>query len=301
MQIFKTNKEITEQYQDKPKRVIEHRFPDYKEIIITNTFHGGTSGGRKTEASQYISEHQVENKIINTKRVKKNLRRYALACRLYTHLVLTFAKEVENVDYADNEFKKFMKRLRYKTNIDFKYVATREIQEDRFKVTGKKVIHYHILLDRSIFGDLFEHNSDYVKLYGNSKGNIKAWQGINIVEDIWGHGWCKIVEHGNNLKAINYIIKYVSKSIEENLFMSENGQSKKAYLIAEGVKEMAENCKQTIIFTNFPNNSERNAHEQGQFEKMLEILLENTKPIYKWTSPPDEDITITAILVEREG
>lgn len=279
---------ITKPYEKEPKRVIRHRFPDYEEIVICNAFNGGQAGGRKKD-----STYKPENKIRNAKIVKKNLRRYALACKLYTHLVLTFADNITDVDYADNEFKKFMKRLRYATGIEFKYVATRELQ-----VRG--AIHYHVLIDKNIFGDLFENNPRYADKYGNAKGKIKSYQGINIVADIWGHGFCKIVEHGNNLKAINYIIKYVSKSIEDNLFVSENGQSKKAYLIAEGVKEMAETAKQQVIFTNFPNNEERNKHEHDKFQYMVNLLMENINPVWTWQDSIEDKIHITSILGERK-
>lgn len=57
-----------------------------------------------------------------------------------TFMTLTFAENIQDITYADNEFKKFMKRFNYKYKRKSKFLAVREFQK-------RGAIHYHLLID----------------------------------------------------------------------------------------------------------------------------------------------------------
>lgn len=112
-------------------------------------------------------------------------------------LTLTFAEEITDHDYANNELKKFFKRLIYhvrkniKEDFILKYLWVWEYQEKRAEKTGKNIIHYHLLLFDCPFIDIHE------------------------IVKIWGNGICFI----NNLGKLDdsrnvgrYIVKYFSKA-----------------------------------------------------------------------------------------
>ena len=98
---------------------------------------------------------------------------------------------MKDMDYANNEFKKFIKRVKYYYG-DFKYLSVVEFQK-------RGAIHYHMLND-----------FDYIKQ--KELGNI------------WGNGfvWINNLLKANNGKPVGnvgaYIVKYVNKdTIDEKL------------------------------------------------------------------------------------
>ena len=142
--------------------------------------------GRKAVASE-------EDKEINRdkvfKRARTELRRLinSNAEEDSKFLTLTFKENVLDLDYANNEFKKFIKRLNYNFKIKVKYSCVVEFQK-------RGAIHYHVILYN------FTGKVDLVKL-----------------SDIWGHGFIKL----NKIKGIDnvgaYICKYMTKSEDKRL------------------------------------------------------------------------------------
>lgn len=102
-------------------------------------------------------------------------------------LTLTFKDNVIDLDYANNEFKKFIKRLNYHFKIKVKYSCVVEFQK-------RGAIHYHVILY-------------------NLRGKID----LHNLSSIWGHGFIKL----NKIKGVDnvgaYICKYMTKSEDNRL------------------------------------------------------------------------------------
>jgi hypothetical protein len=200
-----------------PKMVQIYNYSDeVKEVLEIDYTGFGTNGGRKGKKSIDVSKKDRE---INIKRVKRNARRIALANDLgQIHLVLTYKENMQDVDHADQQFKKFIFELRAVYPY-LKYFATREFQQ-------RGAIHYHVLL--------------------NQRVDIKK------TSEIWGHGFITLVQHKNQLKAVMYVLKYISKEVGETTMTTKNGQTKKAYLSSQGLKKEVQGCTSKFLINN-PN------------------------------------------------
>lgn len=113
----------------------------------------------------------------------------------------------DDVDCGNNEFKKFIKRLKYYlykyySKSLLKYLAT-------WERTKKGILHYHIIL--------------FSFPYIQSK----------TIEKIWGHGFIKInlVDHVQKDKKAAYIAKYFSKDLELR------DAQKRAYFSSKNLKK----------------------------------------------------------------
>lgn len=118
-----------------------------------------------------------------------------------TFMTLTFADNVSQIQYADNEFKKFIKRFNYKYNRESKFLAVREFQK-------RGAIHYHILIDWHLPSTL-------------DKEDLRELE-RNIGSSVWSHGFVKLLslkkrqvddKPVDNVGA--YIIKYMTKDLYE--------------------------------------------------------------------------------------
>jgi len=151
--------------------------------------------GRK---SDYKSENYEEHRKQVLQRSKKNLRRLINANvgqygKEFTakFLTLTFKDNVKDLDKANYEFEKFIKRLNYhcfgtkKANL--KYTCVVEFQK-------RGAIHYHVII----------YNMPYVK--------------ANDIANVWGNGFIKI----NKIDDIDNVGAYVA----EYLGNAEKGQGK---------------------------------------------------------------------------
>lgn len=179
--------------------------PDVKEIVEVDNVGFGCKGGRLGRKSNEVSAEDRER---NIKRIKRNCRRLALANELTVHLVLTYRKNMQDVDKSDENFRIFIKEIRAIYS-KLKYLATREYQK-------RGAVHYHVLLNQRI---------------DNKK-----------VQAIWKHGFISIMQHTNKLQAIMYVLKYISKEVGETVMVTKNGHTKKAYLSSQGLKKELEYC-----------------------------------------------------------
>ncbi|MEG0256450.1 rolling circle replication-associated protein [Vagococcus sp.] len=120
-------------------------------------------------------------------------------------LTLTFKENIQNIAYANNEFKKFIKRLNYELyhtkKASLKYLATWEKQE-------RGAIHYHIIL------------FDFPFI---STSRLTA---------IWGHGFVKI--NKIDVDSIENRGRYISKYFDKDLDMKEH--KKKAFFKSRNLK-----------------------------------------------------------------
>jgi len=154
--------------------------------------------GRK---SGYKSENYEEHRKQVLQRSKRNLRRLINANvgqygKEFTakFLTLTFKDNVKDLDKANYEFEKFIKRLNYhcfgtkKANLKYTCVV-------EFHKSG--VIHYHVII----------YNMPYVK--------------ANDIANVWGNGFIKI----NKIDDVDNVGAYVS----EYLGNAEKGQGKDVF------------------------------------------------------------------------
>lgn len=120
-------------------------------------------------------------------------------------LTLTFKENIQNIPYANNEFKKFIKRLNYEIyhtkKAKLKYLATWEKQK-------RGAIHYHILLFSFPFIS------------------------IDHLTTIWGFGFVKI--NKIDVDSIENRGRYISKYFDKNLELKEHKQ--KAFFKSRNLK-----------------------------------------------------------------
>lgn len=116
-----------------------------------------------------------------------------------------------DLDTADSHFRSFIDSLREESEQHFQYIAVREF-------TKKGRIHFHLLTDFEIDGELYEGSCD-----------LQRWE--RDVARVWGHGFVdiKITSHIDNVGA--YLSKYMTKEIEFDYF-----RNKKYYLCSQGLK-----------------------------------------------------------------
>jgi len=196
-----------------PKRINIYNYPiDVKEVMEIDCIGFGRSGGRIGRKSDKVSFKDREK---NIKRIKKKCRRLALANDLSIHLVLTYKENMQDVDKADNQFKKFIFELR-QIYPRLKYMATREFQK-------RGAIHYHVLLNQRV---------------NNKK-----------VQQLWKYGFISIMQHRNKLTGIMYVLKYIQKEIGETVMVTKNGHTKKAYLSSQGLKNELDKCTLKYVIT----------------------------------------------------
>ena len=168
----------------------------------------------------YGEEDRTENRRKQTLRDSKNtLRR--LAIRNFSpgetlFMTLTYRSEEHlsflDIDRADKHFRSFIDTLREESGQNIKYIAVREF-------TKKSRIHFHLLTDFKIDGDLEDPEEI----------DLKRWE--RDIAKVWGHGFVdiKVTNHIDNVGA--YLSKYMSKEIETDYF-----RNKKYYLCSQGLE-----------------------------------------------------------------
>lgn len=121
-------------------------------------------------------------------------------------LTLTFKENIQEINYANDEFKKFIKRLNYYIYHDkkayLKYLATWEKQK-------RGAIHYHIIL----------FNFPYIS--------------FKQLTRIWGHGYLLI--NKIDVDSIENRGRYVSKYFDKELELKEH--KKKAFFSSRNLKK----------------------------------------------------------------
>lgn len=226
-----------------------------KEYIITNNIievytydnyccgkgHDKGTSGRDFES---LTNDETKKSNYNKTLSRRNnfIRRYACANfdkNNSKFLTLTFKENLKDVKKANKEFKLFIKRLKQYINYNFdknfklKYLAVIEFQE-------RGAIHYHMLC-----------NIPYIDLH-------------IIQNDIWKNGICFInkITHVDNLGA--YIVKYITKDVNDFRLMGEKGYLRSNNLI-KPKKIVNHNLKSFY-------NWER---------KFYDNILKDLKPVYE--------------------
>lgn len=171
------------------------------------------------ENQKYKKDRKEERRSQTVRDARNRCRRLALMnfSEKDTFMTLTFAENIQDVQYADNEFKKFMKRFNYKYNRKSKFLAVREFQK-------RGAIHYHLLIDWK----------DPSRLGKEALRALEREIGTNT----WGHGFVNLKPLKSQKKGDKpvdnvgaYLIKYMTKDLYEKK-LSHN----KLYLCSKGIK-----------------------------------------------------------------
>lgn len=199
---------------------------EYSEGYLKGYENNDANTGRKID---YKSENYEEHRKQVLQRAKKNLRRLINANvgqygEEFTakFLTLTFKDNVQDIEQANYEFKKFIQRLNYycfgtkKANL--KYTCVVEFQK-------RGAIHYHVII----------YNMPYIK--------------ANDIGNVWGNGFIKI----NKIDDVDNVGAYVS----EYLGQAEKGQGhdieddrlqgKKSYFSSKGLFKPVEITDKKIV------------------------------------------------------
>jgi len=147
-----------------------------------------------------ITEEHNRRHSANISRTRNMVRRLALANfdSDSKFVTFTFAENIQSIPEANQLWKKFILRLRYKYG-GFKYLAVLEFQK-------RGAVHYHMISDLPY---------------------IPKKQ----LAEIWGQGFIKInrITHVDNVGA--YIVKYMTKDLMDERFVSQ-----KAYQCSKGLE-----------------------------------------------------------------
>lgn len=172
----------------------------------------GCSTKRKGRASACMTskEQKIENRKKTATRARKTVRTYVNANpHLKKFLTLTFAKNVTDLNYANKEFDKFCKRVKYSYE-DFQYIKVVEFQE-------RGAIHFHVLC-----------NLPYVD--------------VNRLAENWGHGFIKLNKIDNIDDVGAYVTKYMTKeSVDKRL------SERKCYSMSKGLNKPKEYTSEACI------------------------------------------------------
>lgn len=171
---------------------------------VKNGYTGG-KGGRKKSCDVATNQEEKEinrEKVLN--RARRDLRRIVNSnVQDYSKfLTLTFADNVQDIEWANNEFKKFIKRFNYHLGYKVAYSGVIEFQK-------RGAIHYHVI---------FYNTPQKLKL-----DDLRAY---------WGHGYIKlnIIKDVDNVGA--YICKYMTKCEDEKKL-----RGKKLYFNSRGLEK----------------------------------------------------------------
>jgi len=161
---------------------------------------------RYNKSNSTDENKKLDNRKKVVTRIRNRVRRLALAnfdehSRFFS---ATFAENIQDMNKANNEFKKFIQRLKYNYG-DFRYLVVVEFQK-------RGAIHYHMLSD---FGYIEQCD----------------------LEKIWSNGfvWINDLLKSNKGKPVDnvgaYIVKYMNKNIIDKRLMG-----KKAYFTSKNLK-----------------------------------------------------------------
>lgn len=208
---------------------------------------------RRLKTEDYISESQ-ENKLksspeeiqkASARRSKRLIKRLIMAnCFLWFKdngtpylpitLTLTFADNITDLQQANYEFTKFIRRLNYEVNLiegrpvkqsNLKYLAVFELQK-------RGAVHYHM-----IFFNLPYMEDVYQRIY-------KTWGQGRIMVGSKDGNFNKVKNQEQLNKVIFYFIKYIQKSVYENYYP---GKRTKKYITSKGLLKSQENSIAEVV------------------------------------------------------
>lgn len=173
-------------------------------------------------------------KILN--RARTNIRRL-VNCNVQKNskfITLTFKDNITDIKTANYEFMKFIQRLKYKLNKNFKYLTVIEFQK-------RGAVHYHIIF----FDIAYISNYDLTNIWGN--GILK----INRIEDVTNVGAyvCKYMSKDNgDARLIEQKCYFTSKNLKQPIeIKSDTVRQKKISPLEKDLKGRIANYTQSFI------------------------------------------------------
>lgn len=211
---------------------------DILEVIFINNFERFKDMQSKLNNKKLTctDEEKIRiNQRISASRARCKIKRLILANDLGFHYCTTYSDDVENREKALKDTNLFMKRLSYKLRFKIPYVAVFEIQEERFKSTGKKVFHTHIAIGQDIPIKSFWVAWNSLKCencnkYQKKRSHFKCKE----CKDFKGVVW-KVDKDFDVIKVANYFGKYFSKGFNEK-DLNTRVANQKRYLSSKGLK-----------------------------------------------------------------
>lgn len=167
-------------------------------------------------------------------------------------LTLTFAKNITDLKKANYEFSKFIKRLNYEvfglnSSKKLKYLAVWEVQK-------RGAIHYHMIF----------FNLPYmVDVYNKMR---KIWRHGRLMVGSKNESFKQIKDIKGLKKVIDYFVKYIQKSFEENLFPNS-----KRYFSSRGLLKPVVNSFSEVV-------------------DLTESLLSDSSLTYKYLGEKDDSL-----------
>ena len=192
---------------------LEHPYGKWLKWIDKNELPEGWKTIDQSRKEEYVKS--------SNHRSREKIRRLALKnfSNGDVFMTITFAENIQDVDYAHNELKKFMKRFRYRYGEQIPYLAVMEYQK-------RGAIHYHCLMGCDL-GNLAESDKREAK--------------EDEVSAIWGHGFVDLLEINSVDNVGAYLVKYLLKDLGK-----ERVSGKKHYLCSKGL-DKPEYVKDTTV------------------------------------------------------
>lgn len=218
------------EYDKPPTQLVRHEKKDsYEPLDLKNT---------KLPDDYFKIDRKEERRSQTLRDGSNKVMRLALlnfSPKTSSFLTLTFEDHVTDIYYSDNEFKNFIKRLKYDLKESIKYLAVREL-------TKKGRIHYHMLVDSRLgLPKLPEGYKRYKGPDGKTYNNSVAHEfELNYVfskekeiAKIWRFGFVDVKPLYGDIDNIGaYLVKYMTKNIALEMFPGKN-----FYLRSRGLKE----------------------------------------------------------------
>ncbi|MCM1306804.1 MAG: Rep protein [Firmicutes bacterium] len=174
--------------------VFEYEYP------YMQGYQGQNKRGRASKDATQENKRNNRTKVLQ--RARTDIRRLANANpQLDKFFTLTFKDNITDIKFANNEFSKFIKRVkRHYKDLEFQYIAVIEFQK-------RGAIHYHVLC-----------NLPYTP---------KAQ-----LQQIWRNGFVKINQINNVDNVGAYITKYMTKDNDDSRL-----HGYRSYFTSQGLKQ----------------------------------------------------------------
>lgn len=199
-------------------------YVEYEQPFFKGFVSACRKSGRGTSRELTAEEKKI-NRQKNIARARTNIKNLVNANpSLRKFFTITFSDNVTDLKYANNEFTKYIKRLKRLCKTDFKYVAVVEFQK-------RGAIHYHLLCNLP-----FVPQKKLLELWGLGSVDIRK------------------VDKIQNLGS--YMVKYMSKDIddlrlegEKRYFRSRNLKKPKVLYAQKQIEYVLDNIAPISVFT----------------------------------------------------
>lgn len=218
------------------------------------------SGFQTGKARTNYNKMDLRDRIASDKRRKSYYEKrihyladMAIHNELATFITLTFADTVTDYGTAQHEWDLFLKRIKYKVGLGFKYIAVHELQKKR-----GGVFHFHFLCNLGYYP-------------------------VKELETIWKKGFVYIEQiKGDNqadrIRQVMYSFKYITKDIMDESKKRVRNTERKIYCSRnldrpKVEKELSGDTAENIIFANMEHVIDSGSYDMKNYlgEKINEV------------------------------